>query len=253
MENSRSTMSRIENGRVPVTSRDVRDLLDIYGTADAAQRAALVQLAREAKHRGWWVEYESLLPGRESTYLEFEAEAAKIRAYHLRVVDGLLQTDAYARAIIAAVRPTASADDVEQLVSLRSRRHDDLLIERQPKLVLWTILDEATLRRPVGDPDVMDEQLQRIIDVGAMPNVTVQAMPFGKGAHAGLRGDFTILDSLDEGDSPTAHSEGPTSSVWIQEPEELHQLGHMFDHLRATALSPTETVSFLRTIMEEPK
>lgn len=253
LEVSDSTLSRIERGRSPITVRNVEFLLDHYGLQDDEVRAWILGLAREARsaERGWWVEYEGLLPARFSTYMGLEAEASELATFHLAAVDGLLQTEDYARAMITALYPHDSADDVERLVGLRMRRQEEVLVARRPPLRLWTVLDEATLRRPVGGPATMADQLARLVEASAMPNVTLQVLPYSKGAHAGLNGDLTIIELPDEGDSPIAYTEGPTGSVYIERPEDVRTLRSLFAHLRATALSPAESVSFIDNLTRE--
>ena len=253
LEVSESTLSRIERGQSPITVRNVQWLLDRYGLENEDEREALVQLAREAKSavRGWWVDYEGVLPAKFSTYVGLEAEAIALRTFHLGAIAGLLQTEAYARAMIAALRPGDAAEDIDRLVTLRIRRQEEVLVTRQSPLSLWTVLDEASLRRPLGDRTVMVEQLRRLIEASALPNVTVQVLPFDKGAHAGLYGDFTIIEFQEVADPDVVYLEGPTGSVFIERPDDVRRFALIFDHLRATALSPTETVEHIHTILKE--
>ena len=247
---SAAKVYRLETGANFVKALDVRNLLDLYGVA-GSEREGLLELAAGANERqGYWVEDERLLPARFSTFAGFEADAETSRSYNLGAVNGLLQTEAYARAMIRAVRPEDSADAVERLVAVRIRRQEQLLVAREPALRIWTILDEAVLRRPVGGPEVMVEQLHRIIAAADRPNVTVQILPYSVGAHAGLRGEFTVLD-LEGGRPALAFSEAPTGNVTVEKSSEVSRLAHLFDHLRATALPPRETASFIGSINEE--
>src|SRR3984885_5119883 len=179
---SGSKISRMELGRVGFKERDVTDLLEMYGVADEAERDALVALAREANTPGWWHKYSDVLPDWFQVYVGLEEAASLIRIYELQFVPGLLQTPGYARAVVQLGQRGAPRDEIEHRVSLRLERQR-VLARRSPPRV-WVVVDEAALRRPIGGPEVMRGQIERLIEAGKEPNITVQVMPFRFGGHA---------------------------------------------------------------------
>lgn len=200
LECSASKISRIETGHVGVTPRDARDMLELYGVRGDEQEA-LVQLAREARKRGWWHAYNEVFTG---AFVGLEADASSLRAFQALLVPGLLQTERYARAVIHAMRPDAADAEIERRVAARMTRQRLLSDPSPPEY--WAVVDEAVLRRVVGGAEVMAEQLGRLADVAQLPHVTIQVVPFGAGAHPGMEGPFLILGFPEQAD--------PTSYTW---------------------------------------
>lgn len=173
----------MELGRVSFKARDVEDLLTLYGVTDEAERDALLGLAREANVAGWWHSYGDVLPGWFQTYIGLEGAASLIRVYEVQFVHGLLQTEAYAHAVVTRGMGAAPAVEIDRRVALRLERQKALVSERAPHL--HAVLDEAALRRPYGDREVMRGQLRHLIEMSEQSNVTLQVMPFSFGGHAG--------------------------------------------------------------------
>lgn len=236
LECSASKISRIETGHVGVTPRDVRDMLELY-PVDEDQREALVQLAREARKKGWWHAYNEVFTG---AFVGLESDASFLHAHQALLVPGLLQTEDYMRAIMGAIRPDQRDEETERKIAARLTRQD-LLTDTQPP-EYWAILDEAVLRRVVGGPAVMRAQLRRLLDVAALPHVTLQVLPFGAGAHAGMEGPFMILGFPEPADPDVVYVENTISGSYLEEPSEVYRYTLMFDHLRATALKPADTL-----------
>ena len=188
---SHSKICRLELGRTGFKPRDVTDLLTLYGVIDEAERATLMQLAEQANTPGWWQPYGDMLPDGMHTYLGMEQSASVIRSYDVQVVPPLLQTAAYARAVISLTHRRASRQEIERRVELCLGRQG--VLHRPEPVQLWAVIDEAALRRPIGGVTVMREQLRRLIEVCALPHVTVQILPFGGGGHAGLGGPLTLM------------------------------------------------------------
>src|SRR4029450_5407481 len=155
---SPSKVSRIETGHTSATPRDVKDMLDIYGV-EGDESAELVQISREARQKGWWHPFSTVLTG---AYVGLEAAARSIRAYEQQVVPGLLQTDKYAIAMIRSARLGDSDREIEQRVRVRMARQA-LLIQDDP-IDLRVVLDEAVVSRPVGGDEVMRDQLFRLVE-----------------------------------------------------------------------------------------
>ena len=243
---SPSKVSRIETGHTSATPRDVKDMLDIYGVrgSDADE---LVQIAREARQKGWWHPFSTVLTG---AYVGLEAAAKSIRAYEQQVVPGLLQTDMYAMAMIRAARLGDSDQEIEQRVRVRMARQA-LLIQDDP-IDLWVVLDEAVVSRPVGGDEVMRDQLARLITTARLPNVTLQILPFAAGAHAGMDGTFAILEFEEEGDADVVFTENATGGLFLEKAEELSKYISIFETIRTSALPPEESIGMIQKLVEEP-
>ena len=239
LECSASKISRIETGTVGVTPRDVRDMLELYGIEED-RREALVQLAREARQKGWWHAYNEVFTG---SFVGLEAEAASLHTHQALLVPGLLQTEDYTRAVIRAVRPGVETAEIEKRVQGRMARQR-LLTESQPP-EYWAVLDEAVLHRVTGGPEVMHAQLTRLVEAAAMPNVTLQVVPFGAGAHAGMEAPFLILGFPEQADPDVVYVENSMSGVYLEEASDVHRYALIFDHLRAAALDPENTVDMV--------
>lgn len=243
---SPSKVSRIETGHTSATPRDVKDMLDIYGI-DGVASEELVQIAREARQKGWWHPFSTVLTG---AYVGLEAAAKTIRAYEQQVIPGLLQTDKYAIAMIRAARLGDSDQEIEQRVRVRMARQA-LLIQDDP-IDLWVVLDEAVVSRPVGGDGVMREQLRRLAEMADLPNVTLQILPFAAGAHAGMDGTFSILDFPDAEDPDVVFVENATGGLFLEKADELRKYNIIFESLQASALSREESRNMIGMLAEEP-
>jgi transcriptional regulator with XRE-family HTH domain len=158
---SRSKISRLENGRVRLKSRDMTDLLTLYGVTDEVLRSKFLALVGQSNAPDWWAKYSDILPDWFETYLGLEAAAATIRSFEVQFGHGLFQTEDYARAVTRLGRKTAPADEIKRRVALRLKRQDLLSRPNPPRI--WSVMDEAVLRRPVGGPAVMRAQLRHLI------------------------------------------------------------------------------------------
>ncbi|HEX6676374.1 MAG TPA: helix-turn-helix transcriptional regulator [Actinomycetes bacterium] len=243
LECSDSKISRIENGQVGATPRDVRDMLALYGVSNQ-RRDELVKLAREAREKGWWRAFGDL-PG--SSHVSFDAVASSVQVYQALLVPGLLQTAAYARAVIGAVAPELPPEEVERRVEFRMTRQRERLAMEEPP-ALWALLDEAVLRRPAGGREVMREQLTRLVEAAAQPTVTLQVVPFAGGVHAGVDGSFTLFTFPDPADPDVVYFEYHTRESAIEDAEEVVQYRRAFERLREAALTPEESTDLLATM-----
>ncbi|MGI5166597.1 helix-turn-helix domain-containing protein [Spirillospora sp. CA-253888] len=247
LEWSQGKISRIEqNGWQRPDVGDIKHLLDLYGIteeANAERRAALLQLTRDSRERGWWTEYKSAL---DSGYIGFEAEAAKIHTYQTTVVPGLLQTADYAAALVRA-ELARDPEEIRQRVELRMRRQE-ILVHPDPPL-LWAVIDEAALRRGFGTAAMQAEQLQKLIDSYRLENVTIQVIPFNVGLHPGMSSSFVVLDYDD--DPSLVYIETATRSMYLEDPAEVDRHSLLMEHLLATALSPTESMRYLARMIED--
>ncbi|GAA3047187.1 helix-turn-helix domain-containing protein [Actinokineospora globicatena] len=245
LECSASKVSRIETGHVSVTPRDVRDMAELYGIVDE-QRDALVQLAREARQKGWWHAYNEVFTG---AFVGLEADSSSLRAFQALIVPGLLQTPAYTRAVLRAIRPDAQQAEIDMRVEARQTRQRLLTDARPPEY--WAVMDEAVLRRLTGGPEVMAEQLLKMVQVAELPNVNLQVVPFAAGAHAGMEAPFLILGFPDQIDPDVVYVESTANGVYLESPADVHKYSLLFDHLRAAALRPDDSVGLVQRIAEE--
>ncbi|MFD5424501.1 helix-turn-helix domain-containing protein [Streptomyces sp. NPDC127084] len=245
---SESKISRMELGRVSFKARDVEDLLTLYGVTDDTERDSLLALAREANVAGWWHSYGAVLPGWFQTYIGLEGAASLIRIYEVQFVHGLLQTEAYAHAVVSRGMPGAPAAEIDKRVALRLERQKILVSERAP--CLHVVLDEAALRRPYGDRDVMRGQLRHLIEVSEQSNVTVQVMPFSFGGHAGESGTFTMLRFPESDLSDLVYLEQLTSALYLDKREEVAQYERVMGRLHEESPGPDESRDLLRGLLQ---
>jgi transcriptional regulator with XRE-family HTH domain len=249
LECSASKISRVETGRVSVSPRDVRDMLSLYGV-DPQRLDSLVQLARESRQKGWWHAYSDTIQPRFATYVGLEDAASEIRTYEVNLVPGLLQTEDYARSVISAGNLTGSLEDVERRVALRMARQPMLLSGRNPPQ-LWAVLDEAVLHRTVGGPGLMRLQLDHLVEVASRPNVAVQVIPYSAGAHPGMGKPFVILSFPERADPDVVYLEDLTSTLYLEDVDEVDRYNVLFNHLRATALSFEESAALMTSVAKE--
>ena len=237
----------MELGRVSFKQRDVIDLLEMYGVDDNDARAALVRLARDANSPGWWHKYSDVLPDWFSVYVGLEEAASLLRVYEVQFIPGLLQTADYTRAIVERGQPAATADEIERRVALRAARQEMLAKPGAPRL--WAVLDEAALRRPIGGPAVMRNQVERLIAATEEPNVTLQLVPFDSGGHAAEGGAFTIL-RFPEAELPdVVYVEQLTSALYLDKREDVEKYGEVMDQLSVESEPPERTADMLRRII----
>ncbi|MFB6893012.1 helix-turn-helix domain-containing protein [Kitasatospora sp. NPDC056327] len=245
---SQSKISRLENGRRSISQRDVRDLCDVYNVADDSMRASLMEMARESRQRGWWHDFNDM-PTPYSVYIGLEAEASSIRAYESSFVPGLLQTEQYAQAVVEGTQPDTDALSVQRRVQVRMKRQDRVNGENQLGS-LWTVIDEAVLRREVGSKEVMAHQLKHMLELSQRPNITIQVIPFSHGAHPGMTGTFSLLEFPESADSTVVYFEGVTSDLYLEKEADVRRYTSLYDHLRAAALGVAETRSLIADIEE---
>ncbi|MEV6740117.1 helix-turn-helix transcriptional regulator [Streptomyces sp. NPDC051104] len=245
---SESKISRMELGRVSFKTRDVEDLLTLYGITDEAERTSLLSLAKEANVAGWWHSYSDVLPNWFPTYVGLEGAAHLIRSYEVQFVHGLLQTEAYAHAVVSRGMKGASAEDIDRRVALRLERQKYLVSENAPQF--HVVIDEAALRRPYGDRQVMRGQLQHLIDISERPNVRLQVMPFSLGGHSGESGSFAILSFSESDLSDVVYLEQLTSALYLDKREDVTQYEAAMKELQQDSPGPDESRDLLRGLLQ---
>jgi transcriptional regulator with XRE-family HTH domain len=246
---SRSKISRMETGRVGLKIRDVEDLLTLFGVTGEQERDKVITLAKRSRAPEWWTKYNDILPDWFETYIGLESAAASIRSFEMQFVPGLFQTDDYARAVTRLGHQTASAAEVERRVGLR-RKRQELLVRAQPPRI-WVVMDEAVLRRPLGGVPVMRAQLRHLIEVAALPHVTLQVVPFAQGGHAGAGGSFSILRFAEQDLPDVVYIEQLTSAVYLDQRPDIEHYLEVVDQLSGEALTPADTVRFIEQVAHE--
>jgi transcriptional regulator with XRE-family HTH domain len=246
---SHSKISRMEHGRVGFKERDVADLLTLYGVTSSEQRAALLNLAREASAPGWWHDYSDILPNWLEPYVGLEAAASIIRNYEVQFIPGLLQTEGYARALLKIGYPTDSEEEVARRAELRVSRQEILGKPSAPRL--WAVVDESALRRPIGGTEVMRSQLRHLMDMADHPAVTLQVLPFKVGGHAAGGGPFTILRFAEPDVRDVVYVEQLTSALYLDKPTELDRYMEVMEQLCLQAEPVGATQKVINEILSD--
>ena len=245
---SQAKISRIESGDVRVSRTDLKAMLVLYGVTDAQEVDAFVQAAKDARSKGWWLAYEDALPREYRDFIALEAGASSIRSFEGMIIPGLAQTADYMRHVITAGPAVLPLGHVDSLIKVRVERQGILEGDHAPKL--WMIVTEGALRQLVGGPAVMTEQLHHLGRLTERSNVTLQVLPFQAGAHAGVQSSFVVFD-FPGADPSVACVANLTGTLFIDQPGQLDAFAGAFDNLRASALSPADSLTLINRIRDE--
>jgi transcriptional regulator with XRE-family HTH domain len=245
---SGTRISRMETGRISVRPGDARELLEIYGVT-GTEADSLIQLARDARRKGWWHTYGGALPTWFEPYIGLESEVVRLRDFQSMVLPGLLQTEHYARAVLRTAPIAGPADAIDRQVALRMERQAILSQDTPPGL--WVVLSESVLRVQVGGPKVMRDQLARLIEIAGQSKVTLQVLPFNTAAHVQPISPFTILEFADPADPAVVYLEHLTGSLLLENEEEVTRYTAVFDHLRAEALGTAQSAGLIAQLADE--
>lgn len=241
-----ATVTRIENASSGARPAEVQLMLDLYGV-DGEERATLLQLARDAKRRGWWHQYGKVVPAWFQVYVGLEAETQRFLWYEAEQIPGLLQTESYMRALIEAEPQKLPEDEVDRQVKLRIGRQGVLEGDEPPEM--WIIVNEAALHRVVGSREVMLHQLDHLVEAARLPNIDLQVLPFVHGAHPSPHSSFTILGFKKPMDSDVVYIELRSSALYLEQSDEIDTYKVMFDHLKAKALPADKSVRLIHRVM----
>lgn len=242
---SASRIQRIESGDIKARPGDVMELLRAYqADLSSEQSEALIEMARTLKEGGWW-QRAGELPPKYLTFIAYEAEAVEMRNFEPTLVPGLLQTEAYARAVVSAGRETETAW-IEERVQARLRRQA-LLTRRPGGLRFHAVLTEAALRVEVGSQEILREQLNHLVELSRRANIAVQVLRYKAGAHLAIHGGFALM-RLEQHDPPLGYTETMAGAIFLEDPSEVERLHVVYDQLRALAQSPAESVAFIEEI-----
>ncbi|HZF92147.1 helix-turn-helix transcriptional regulator [Streptomyces sp.] len=244
-----ATVRRMETAEVALKIPYVQLLLKAYGVPDD-EAEAFVRLAEDANRPGWWQRFHDILPGWFSMYVSLEGAASLIRSYEPHFVPGLLQTEDYARGVLTsgAVGQTRP-EDIERHVALRMRRQELLTRPDAPRL--WMVMDETALRRPVGGPEVMRAQIDKLLDATKLPHVTLQVVPFSTGPHPGTYGPFVLFRFAMPELPDMVYSEYLTGAVYLDARPEVATHLEVMDRMAAQAATAQRTKEILRDLRKE--
>ncbi|HEX5405453.1 MAG TPA: helix-turn-helix transcriptional regulator [Pseudonocardiaceae bacterium] len=239
LDKTKSALGRIETGETGADIHLVRTMMDVYDQYDKH----LPDLVRAAMQPAWWTPYGI----RDRGFLGLETDADEEWDSSLSYVPGLLQTEEYMRAVFSNGRLKRSPKQLEGQVGARLFRQGRLTAKESP-LTFAAIIDESALRKPTGGREVMRDQLKHLIEATELATVTIQVLPDELGSHPGLDGAFTVLEFEDPEDPSLLYVEYPTGAIHVEKTEEVTDAKLLFSKLRSLALSPAETVEFIRRV-----
>ncbi|MEW1686734.1 helix-turn-helix domain-containing protein [Streptomyces sp. NPDC091265] len=244
---SKATVSRYETTEGPVKWLVIDALCREYGALDA-ERTAIVALAKDSKQQGWWSSFADHIPETMNLMLTLEDDAVREDHFSCVYVPGLLQTRSYTTALQQANEMRRSPEEIERLVDIRMRRQE--ILDRPDAPHLWAILDESVIRRVMGSPAIMREQLQHLLTSSRSGNVTLQVLPFSRGAHCAALGSFVILGGP-EPSLDVVYVDLHVGSVFMEKAEELERYRLAFEYLRAQALDIEASLKLIGRAKED--
>ena len=244
---SESKISRMELGRTMTKARDVSDLLTVYGVNDEAERESMLALSRHGCAPGWWQAYGDAVPVWMRPYLGLEQSATLIRSYDVQFVSGLLQTRDYARTVFS-LSSGPPGERAERRLAVRMRRQE--ILHRADPPHLWAVIDEATLRRPVGGAAVMRAQIEHLLEISRLPHVNIQVLRFRAGGHV-HGGPVILLRFAPDLLPDVVYLEQLTSAVYPSSPSDLAYYWDMLNQLATEADPPIASTMILNRIRKE--
>jgi transcriptional regulator with XRE-family HTH domain len=242
-----ATVRRMETAEVALKIPYVQVLLEAYGVSEE-ETAAFVALAEEANRPGWWQRFHDVLPEWFSLYVSLEGAARLIRSYEPHFVPGLLQTEAYARAVLeAGTVGRSSPEALERHVSLRMARQR--LLDGPDPPHLWVVMDETVLRRPVSvDASVMREQFDRLLEFAERDRITLQVAEFAAGPHPGTYAPFSLFRFAEPELPDMVVSEYLSGALYLDSRTEVSAHLEVLDHMTTHAASAPRTKKLLREV-----
>ncbi|WP_253770772.1 helix-turn-helix domain-containing protein [Goodfellowiella coeruleoviolacea] len=240
-------IAHLESMRTLPSGPDLEVVLPYFGVPKERVEWYL-QVCDLSRKKGWW-DGNQAIPKWFSFYVGLEWGASEIHSWDTSLVQGLLQTRGYAEVIIRD-GATVPEEVIQEQVQTRLRRQEALQRKENP-LTLHAIMDEAALRRRVGNAEIMREQLQHLVTLNSHPRITIQVMPFEAGQHRGQLGSFKWLGFPQDGDDGLVYLENQHGGLYLEEPEELATFAADFAELRKRALSPKASVALIAKIVKE--
>lgn len=250
LEWSTPKVSRIEKARTAAHANDVRLLLDTFGVEDDQRREALIDMTRTPRRsQGWWTNFPDVIPGKRWSYVRLEDDAELLLNYEVEFIPGLLQTESYATACFHAAYPSQSEEFINRNVAARMARQQ--LLERQDPPKLWTIINDAALRRVAALPNATAiQQFDRLISAASMAHVTLQVLPFDVGPHPGQNGTFTVIRFPDPA-GQVVHLDTLTGSFYLEESHQIDSYNLAFEHLKAEGLNKAQSLRHIKKLASE--
>jgi transcriptional regulator with XRE-family HTH domain len=245
---SESKISRLELGRVGFKERDVADLLTMYGVIKAAERQTFLDMVKESNQPGWWRRYNDLMPGWFNDYVGLEEAAWRIQTWEPLYMPGLLQTEDYARGIVSHGQPERADDEVDRRVALRMRRQKLLARPDAPRL--WAVIDESVLHRPIGGRTALRAQIEYILDVTTLPNVSLQVLPWRNSGY-GAEGAFALLRFAEPELPNIVYVEHLTGALYLEKLDEIEEYSRALDRLAVDAETPDRSRQLLSKRLAE--
>jgi transcriptional regulator with XRE-family HTH domain len=249
LECHKAKVSRMEAGKVGITPRDARDMLDLYGIT-GTERDRLLEIAHQSRQRSMWHSYWNAVPEPFYNYLGLESSASSIKVFENSYINGLLQIEPYTRALIEGINPDATEPDREKIVALRQKRAE-ILTREDGSPDLLAVVDQAVISRVVGDAAVMASQLQHLIDMSDLPNVSIRIVPRSAGAYAGMEGSFFILEFPENEDLDVVFTEGIAGAFFLERPKLVHTHKKRFNIIAQHSLPPDASRELLKTTAKE--
>lgn len=246
MDWSLSKVIRIETGAVGISTNDLRALLNLYAVHDADRTEELIELARASRQTSWLSRYRADIKPQYLQYIEYEEAASVLRMYDPLLLPGLLQTEGYAAAAVRTLAdPGTPAEVIQNRIDIRLTRQR--LLEQVTPPALICVLDESVISRVVGEREVAQDQLARLIELASRPNITIQIVPFTAGLHRGLLEPFIILEFPDPEDGDVLYLESSRDAIFSHdEAGEITAYREVFKQLRGISFSPADTLDYLQ-------
>ncbi len=250
---STSKLSRLENGQGVPQQRDIRDLIDYY-EADRITGDRIRRWMTEGRRQAWWKEYSDVIRDTADTLFDFESGASVIRVYSPTLLPGLLQTEAYARRLMATLYPNYTASQVDKIVEIRQRRQQILLSDADDASHLQAVVDEAAVlrARAAGTDDDARTQLGHLHDISRRRNVSIRILPLTAGLHAGVMGLFEIYQFSSDIDRDIVHIETHTGDRFLEEQSSVLEYLRLFDAVSHRALDNDQSRDLLTRLVEAP-
>jgi len=248
LECSTSKISRLETGQGIPKTRDIRDLLGLYGLTDQRAQDRLLRLAGDGRRQAWWQDLNDALTSNLDQYISLESEASLQRDFSISYIYGLLQTERYARALLRSIAPHERESIVEDRVGLRMKRQQEFGARTDlPRLDI--ILDEATLHRRVGDAGVMRDQLESLLAVNETTGRRLRVFPFSAQPDMGAQCSFVIFTFDSDYDRNAVHIELPGGDRWLEVESDIERYTLFFQALAEKSLSEDDTDALIKKIM----
>jgi transcriptional regulator with XRE-family HTH domain len=244
MEWSLSKIIRIETGSVGISRNDLLALLDLYRVDDPQEVARLIELGRIARQQSWYSMYREQVPPIYFQYIEYETSASIIRNYESLVIPGLLQTEQYATKVMSLYRNRPDPGLVRARAEIRMKRQK-FLMEREDPPQLFFVLDEAVIRRLMGDDATGQDQLDRLVAAAKRPGVSVEIVPSSIGLYSGMGENFTHLSFSDPNDDDVLYFESAREAIFSQDEEEISIYRELFEHVRDRSIGSDESLKYL--------